>query len=59
MQYNTLLYGKDNIRSKNILGTIASVETITIDDIKNYYIIIIFLLLLATMHVVGDIESRK
>ena len=36
-QYNELLYGKDNIRSRNILGTSASVNSITMDDLKNYY----------------------
>lgn len=35
--YNELIYGKDNIRSKNTLGTIASVENITLEDVKNYY----------------------
>ncbi|CAL2084193.1 pitrilysin family protein [Tenacibaculum sp. 190524A05c] len=57
-QYNTLLYGKDNIRSKNILGTIASVETITIDDIKNYYNNYISPSV-TTMHVVGDIDQSS
>jgi len=36
-QYNELLYGKDNIRSRNILGTSVSVNSITMDDLKNYY----------------------
>src|SRR4030095_12061840 len=36
-QYNELLYGKENIRSRNILGTSASVNSITMDDLKNYY----------------------
>lgn len=36
-QYNLLVYGKDNIRSRNILGTIDSVNAITIDDLKGYY----------------------
>ncbi|WP_298766274.1 pitrilysin family protein [uncultured Polaribacter sp.] len=35
--YNELIYGKENIRSKNTLGTIASVESITIKDVKNFY----------------------
>ena len=35
--YNELIYGKDNIRSKNTLGTSASVASITIEDVKNYY----------------------
>ncbi|CAL2088454.1 pitrilysin family protein [Tenacibaculum sp. 190524A05c] len=57
-QYNTLLYGKDNIRSKNILGTITSVEAITIDDIKNYYNNYISPSV-TTMHVVGDIDQSS
>jgi len=36
-QYNELIYGAKNIRSKNILGTTASVNSITMDDLKNYY----------------------
>lgn len=35
--YNLLIYGKDNIRSRNILGTIESVNAITIDDLKAFY----------------------
>ncbi|HRH43303.1 MAG TPA: pitrilysin family protein [Pyrinomonadaceae bacterium] len=36
-QYNLLIYGKDNIRSRNILGTVDSVNAITIDDLKAFY----------------------
>jgi zinc protease len=36
-QYNELIYGNKNIRSRNILGTTASVNSITMDDLKNYY----------------------
>jgi len=35
--YNLLIYGKDNIRSKNSLGTIESVNAITLDDLKAFY----------------------
>jgi len=35
--YNRLIFGSDNIRSKNILGTTESVNAITIDDLKAYY----------------------
>ena len=35
--YNELIYGKENIRSKNTLGTIKSVERITIEDVKSFY----------------------
>jgi Predicted Zn-dependent peptidases len=35
--YNLLIYGKDNIRSRNILGTVESVNAITLDDLKAFY----------------------
>jgi zinc protease len=35
--YNSLIYGKDNIRSRNILGTADSVNAITIADLKAFY----------------------
>lgn len=35
--YNKLIYGNDNIRSRNILGTIESVNAITLDDLKRFY----------------------
>ncbi|CAM1344716.1 M16 family metallopeptidase [Tenacibaculum amylolyticum] len=57
-QYNALIYGEDNIRSKNILGTIASVETITLDDLKQYYTNFISPSV-TTMHVVGDINKEN
>ncbi|CAL2101264.1 Zinc protease [Tenacibaculum sp. 190130A14a] len=56
--YNELIFGKDNIRSKNILGTIASINAITIDDLKNYYEKNISPSV-TKMHVVGDISKEK
>ena len=35
--FNTLIYGKDHIFSKNLLGSLSSVEAITMDDLKAYY----------------------
>lgn len=35
--YNELIFGKNNIRSRNILGTIESINAITIDDLKSFY----------------------
>lgn len=55
-QFNKLIYGADNIVSKNVLGTIASVEAITIDDLKNYYNNFISPSV-TTMHVVGAINK--
>ena len=37
VKYNELIYGPANIRSRNILGTPASVNAITLDDLKSYY----------------------
>lgn len=36
-RFNELIYGKENIRSKNILGTIESVSEINMDDLKAFY----------------------
>jgi len=35
--FNELIYGKQNILSKNTLGTIESVKRLTIEDVKEYY----------------------
>jgi zinc protease len=35
--FTKLIYGDENILSKNIIGTEESVSSITIDDLKNYY----------------------
>lgn len=56
--YNGLIYGKDNIRSKNTLGTITSVEKISLDDLKTYYSNYISPSV-AKMHIVGDITKEK
>jgi zinc protease len=56
--YNELIYGKENIRSKNTLGSVASVEKITIDDIKTFYNNYISPSV-AKMLVVGDISKEK
>ncbi|WP_432208126.1 M16 family metallopeptidase [Asprobacillus argus] len=55
--YNELIYGKDNIRSKNVLGTITSVDSITLDDLKSYYTNYISPSV-TKMHVVGDISQQ-
>lgn len=56
--YNELMYGKDNMRSKNSLGTIASVENMTLIDLKNFYTNYISPSV-AKMLVVGDISLDK
>lgn len=35
--YNLLIYGDENKRSQNILGNLATVTSITLDDLKRYY----------------------
>src|SRR5918999_6442329 len=36
-QFNLLIFGKENIRSQNVLGTLDSVNAITLDDLKSFY----------------------
>ncbi len=55
-QYNKLIYGENNIRSKNTAGTIESVSSITLEDIKSYYTNYISPKA-ATMHVVGSLPK--
>ena len=54
--YRVLLYGKDDIRSANVLGTMESVNETTMKDLQDYYKNN-FSQALATMHVVGDISQ--
>ncbi|WP_323756579.1 pitrilysin family protein [Roseivirga sp.] len=54
--YNRLIYGEGNIRAQNILGTVESVNEITMDDLKKYYENYISPSV-AKMHVVGDINT--
>lgn len=35
--YSLLLYGKNDIRSRSVAGSVESVNTITIDDLKAFY----------------------
>jgi len=55
-QYNTLIYGKDNIYSRNALGTVESVNSITIDDLKSFYSLAISPSV-ARMHIVGALNK--
>lgn len=56
--YNLLIYGKDNIRSRNILGTAETVNAIKIDDLKNFYAKYLSASS-ARMHVVGDLKKAS
>jgi len=54
--YNKLLYGEDHIFSYPTQGTVASVEAITIDDLKTFYNSN-FSPSVSTFHIVGKIEK--
>ena len=55
--FNKLLYGEDHIFSYPTSGTAASVEAISIDDLKNYYAKN-FSPSISTFHVVGNITKE-
>lgn len=56
--YNLLIYGKDNIRSRSILGTIESVNAITLEDLKAFYAKSVSPSV-ARMHIVGSLDKAK
>jgi zinc protease len=56
--FNLLVYGKDNIRSRSILGTIETVNAITLDDLKAFYAKSLSPSV-ARMHVVGALDKTK
>jgi len=56
--YDILIYGKDDIRAQNRLGTIETVSNLTIDDLKAYYNSYISPSV-TRLHVVGDITENE
>lgn len=54
--YSKLIYGKDNIRSRSVVGTVESVNAITLDDLKAFYQKSISPSV-ARMHVVGALDK--
>ncbi|HUF05546.1 MAG TPA: pitrilysin family protein [Aridibacter sp.] len=58
LAYNELLYGQDDIRSRSVLGTVESVGSITLDDLKNFYAKNISPSV-ARMHVVGALDKAS
>ncbi len=58
LNFGRLIYGKDNMRSRSILGTVDSVNSITIEDLKAFYAKAISPSV-ARMHVVGAIDKVK
>ncbi len=56
--YNRLLYGEDHILSHPTSGTIASVEAITLQDLKDYYAKY-FSPSIANFHISGDLTQQN
>lgn len=56
-QFNKLIYGQDNIYSRSPLGTIESVNSITMNDLKAFYAKS-FSPSVARMHVVGALDRK-
>ena len=54
--FNRLVYGPDHILSNSLLGTVESVSTLTLDDLRDYYAAH-FSWSVAVMHVAGDITQ--
>jgi zinc protease len=54
--YSKLIYGKDNIRSRNLLGTADTVNAIGMDDLKKFYSANLSPSV-ARMHVVGALPK--
>ncbi|MEJ7622829.1 MAG: pitrilysin family protein [Pyrinomonadaceae bacterium] len=56
--FSLLVYGKENIRSRSLLGTVESVGTITLDDLKAFYAKSVSPTQ-ARMHVVGSLGQNR
>ena len=56
--YNRLLYGNDDIRAQNLMGSEESIQSISLDDLKAYYDNNISQAV-AKMHVVGAIAKNE
>ncbi len=56
--FNKMLYGEDHIFSYPTSGTVASVEAITIEDLKNYYEAN-FSPSVSNFHIVGKIDKEE
>jgi len=58
INYNKLIYGADNMRSRSQLGTTESVAAITLDDLKAFYAKNISPSV-ARVHIVGALDKAK
>ena len=56
--YNRLLYGEDHILGHSSVGTVESVESITMDDLKAFYAAN-FSPSVTNLHVVGSVSKEK
>ncbi|MAE87400.1 MAG: peptidase M16 [Flammeovirgaceae bacterium] len=54
--FNVLIYGTEDIRAMNSLGTLASIELINLEDLKSFYQSNISPSV-ATLHIVGDVKQ--
>lgn len=58
LQFSKLIYGDGHILANNTMGTIESVNAITIDDLKAYYEAFMSPTV-ATFHVAGDVPQAR
>ena len=58
LAYNELLYGKESMQAQNVLGTNASINAMTLEDLKAYYTKNISPSV-TTMNVVGALPKSK
>jgi len=56
--FNKMIYGDDNILSNNTFGSIETVQSLTIDDLKDYYAKN-YSPSISSFHVVGAISKSK
>ena len=56
--YNQLLYGDEHILSQNLLGTLASVESMTMEDLQEYYNANLSPLV-ADFHIAGAVDRAE
>jgi zinc protease len=57
-EFNRLIYGENDIRARNRLGSIASVNAITMEDLKAYYARNLSPSI-SRMHLVGAIDKKR
>jgi len=58
IEYNKVFYGPDHILSRNILGTEDTIEVITLDDLKAFYMASI-VPSLGAIHFAGDVNQDQ